>query len=775
MTPPTAISRKRVTRERRSGINPGTSLFLWFSLFLPLLFGFSCEDQGGTVSKIGAEDRIPEHEEPSETPSRKPGNRLVAEKSPYLLQHAHNPVDWFPWGEEAFQKARTEDKPIFLSIGYSTCHWCHVMEEESFSDPDVGRRLNEVFVSIKVDREERPDIDDIYMTVCQLMEGRCGWPLTILMTPDRKPFFTATYIPKESRFGRLGLMELIDEIETLWGSQREGLLESSNKATEVLQRISRPTPGADIEAQILKKAYEQLEEHFDERHGGFGGAPKFPQASTLLFLLRYWKRTGEEDAVRMVEKTLQEMRRGGIYDHLGYGFHRYATDSRWLVPHFEKMLYDQALLAMVYTEAFQAKGKGIYAETAQEIFSYVLRDMKAPEGGFYSAEDADTEGEEGKFYLWKMDEFQRVLGGQRESEWISDLFSLKKAGNFSDHGMPSKEDGQGQGKNILYLEKPVSAHAKALNIPERELKRHMEEARKKLLAERARRVRPYRDDKQLTDWNGIMIASLAKGARVFGRPDYASAAAKAADFILTRVQDDRSGLLHRFRHGESAIPAMINDYAFLVWGLIELYETTFEARYLRSALSLTEKMLHDFWDEENGGFYFVSDKAKGQIVRRKVIQDGALPSGNSVATWNLVRIGRMTGNTGLEKRAAEIGRVFSSQIQRSPSSFCQMMVALEFVHGSPQEVVLVGDAESKETKQMLKALRKRFLPNKIVLLKPAGSRSQEIVKLAGYTRNFRSLQGRTTAYVCMHYLCRQPTTDVETMLTLLEEKDPGQP
>ena len=717
-------------------------------------------------SQVSQETRLPQ------TQPERTHNRLISEQSPYLLQHANNPVDWYPWGEEAFQKARREDKPIFLSIGYSTCHWCHVMEEESFSDPDVGRRMNEVFVSIKVDREERPDIDGIYMAVCQMMEGRCGWPLTLVMTPDRKPFFAGTYIPKESRFGSLGLMELISDIESLWKAERERVRNSADKLTEVLQRISRISPSEEPGKQTLEQAYRELEAQFDDQHGGFGRAPKFPQASTLLFLLRYWKRTGEDSALMMVEKTLQEMRKGGIYDHLGYGFHRYATDSGWVVPHFEKMLYDQALLAMVYTEAYQATGKESYAGTAREIFTYVLRDMRAPEGGFYSAEDADSEGEEGKFYLWEWDEVQRVLGS-REAEWVNKVFSVEKAGNFEHAAGLSheKEGGRDQGNNILHIKKPVSVEARALNVPDEDVVRRLEKARQKLLAARDHRVRPYRDDKQLTDWNGIMIASLAKGARVLGDPDYATAAMKAADFITAHVQDDQGRLLHRYRQGDSAIPAMINDYAFLVWGLIELYETTFKPKYLRLALSLTEDMLKDFWDETNGGFFFVRDDSREQIVRRKEIRDGALPSGNSVAAWNLSRLGRMTGNTRLEEKAASVSRAFSSMLTRSPSSFCQMMVALEFVYGTPQEVIFVGDSESMETKKMLNALRRIFLPNKVVLLKPTEERSPEIVNLAGYTRNFKKLKDRTTAYVCNNYLCRQPTTDIRTMLSQLEPDD----
>jgi len=474
----------------------------------------------------------------------------------------------------------------------------------------------------------------------------------------------------------------------------------------------------------------------------------------------------------MVEKTLREMRQGGIYDQLGYGFHRYATDSRWRVPHFEKMLYDQALLAMVYTEAYQATGKEWYADTAREIFTYILRDMQAPNGGFYSAEDADSEGEEGKFYLWTWEEVQRVLG-RGEAKWVSKMFSIDKDGNFEHAVLSSgKKNGGGDpGKNILFLKESVSEAEQVRNDPLNERKHRLEQAREKLLVARAYRVRPYRDDKQLTDWNGIMIASLAKGGRVLRDPEYTSAAMKATEFIVAQVRDDPGRLLHRYRQGDADIPAMLNDYAFLVWGLIELYETTFQAKYLRWALTLTEEMQKDFWDETHGGFFFTRDPLREQIVRRKEIDDGALPSGNSVAVWNLSRLGRMTNNTRLEEKAVAVIEAFSSTLTRSPSSFSQMMVALEFVYGIPQEVIVVGDSESLETAKMLQTLQKAFLPNKVMLLKPTGERVPEIVQLAGYLQHFTKLRDRTTAYVCGNYLCRQPATDIRTMMSQLEPED----
>ena len=688
-------------------------------------------------------------------------NRLIHEKSPYLLQHAHNPVDWYPWGEEAFEKAHKENKPIFLSIGYSTCHWCHVMERESFEDPEVARLMNEVFVSIKVDREERPDIDGLYMTVCQMMTGSGGWPLTIIMTPDKKPFFAGTYIPKESQFGRIGMVELIPRISKLWEQQRDEVLSSAERVTSLLKQVPVVARGKEFDEEILGTAYQQLSRRFDEEYGGFGSAPKFPTPHNHLFLLRYWQRSGDENALRMVEKTLQAMRLGGIYDHVGFGFHRYSTDANWLVPHFEKMLYDQALLAMAYTEAYQATGKGEYEQTAREIFTYVLRDMTAPEGGFYSAEDADVEGEEGKFYVWTEEEIRMVLPAD-EAELAISIFGVETGGNFAEEAT-----GRTAAKNILFLKKPLSETARELDIAEADLRRRVESARQKLLAARDERVRPHKDDKVLTDWNGLMIAALAKGARAFDEPKYAEAATRAARFILTKLRDSNGRLSHRYRDGEVAVPGFLDDYAFLIWGLIELYETAFDVAYLRTALELDSELLGHFWDQENGGFYFTADDAEDLLVRKKEIYDGAVPSGNSVAMLNLLRLGRMTANPELEKRAVQIGRAFSSSVVQSPAAYTQLMVAVDFGLGPSYEVVIVGDAQADDTKAMLKALRNRFVPNKVVLFRPSKMELPEISRLAEFTLYQKTVEDKATAYVCLNYSCKRPTTDVGEMLRLL--------
>ncbi|MGB5925976.1 MAG: thioredoxin domain-containing protein [Dehalococcoidia bacterium] len=688
-------------------------------------------------------------------------NRLIKEPSPYLRQHAQNPVDWYPWSPEAFERAQRENKPIFLSIGYSTCHWCHVMAHESFEHPEVARLMNETFVSIKVDREERPDIDNVYMSACQVMIGSGGWPLSIIITPDKKPFFAATYIPRESRFGLIGMMELIPHIRELWAMRRGEALSLSNKIATVLQQTSQDTPGEELDKSTLDLTYEQLAGRFDEKHAGFSGAPKFPTPHNLLFLLRYWKRGGNEAALDMVEKTLQAMRRGGIYDHVGFGFHRYSTDSQWLVPHFEKMLYDQAMLAMAYTEAYQATAKEDYGKTAREIFTYVLRDMTAPEGGFCSAEDADSEGEEGKFYLWTHEDIRQALGNEA-ADFVAKLFNIEKDGNFAE-----QTTGRKSGNNILHLRKSLGEFASDLNLSEHDLVKHLEMIRQKLFAYREKRARPMKDDKILTDWNGLMIAALAKGAQAFDEPEYAQAARRTADFILGNMRKPDGRLWHRYRDGQAGVEANLDDYALLVWGLIELYEAIFDASYLRVALELTNDMQRHFWDEDGGGFYLTPDDGESLLVRKKEIYDGAMPSGNSVAMLNLLRLGRMTANSDLEEKAAKIGRAFSRSVKQSPSAHTQLMVALDFGIGPCYEVVIAGQAQAEDTKAMVRALGTRFLPNKVVLLNPREQESPEIAQLAEFTRNQSSIGGKATAYVCLNYNCRLPTTDINRMVELL--------
>ena len=696
---------------------------------------------------------------------RKKGqNRLASEKSPYLLQHADNPVDWYPWGLEAFEKARRENKPIFLSIGYSTCHWCHVMAHESFEDSTIAGLMNDVFVSIKVDREERPDIDMLYMKVCQMITGSGGWPLTIMMTPDKQPFFAATYIKKETRFGRLGMLDLVPRIKEIWATRKNEVLSSASQITAALQKATLPALGEDLSEPMLRLAYEQLSFRFDEENGGFGKAPKFPAAHNLLFLLRYWKRTCNKRALAMVEKTLQAMRCGGICDHLGFGFHRYSTDGKWLVPHFEKMLYDQAMLAMAYTETFQATGKEEYAQTAKEIFTYVLRDMTSPEGGFYSAEDADSEGEEGKFYLWTYDEIKQILVSD-EADLFIKIFNIKENGNFSDEVSGSK-----LGSNIPHLTKTFDQIASELNVSLLEIQKRLESIRQKLFAFRDKRVHPLKDDKILADWNGLMVAALAKGARVFDNLEYSRAAKRAADFIIKNMLTSEGKLLHRYRDGEAAMPAHVDDYAFLVQGMLELYETTFDVDYLKRALKLNEYLVDHFWDDKSGGFYFTRDDGEDLLIRQKDIYDGAIPSGNSIAMLNLLRLARITGDSSLEEKAAMIGRAFFENVRQSPSAYTQLMMAADFALGPTYEVVIIADSRNQDAKEMLKTINRRFMPNKVVIFLPSEIDLSEIKGIAPFTASMRSIDNKATAYVCLNYSCKLPTTDINTMLSLLDSK-----
>jgi uncharacterized protein YyaL (SSP411 family) len=690
-------------------------------------------------------------------------NRLAKEKSPYLLQHAGNPVDWYPWGEEAFEKAKSENKPIFLSIGYSTCHWCHVMEHESFEDPEVARLMNEAFVCIKVDREERPDIDNIYMTAARLSSGGGGWPLTIIMTPDKKPFFTATYIPRDNRYGNLGMMELIPKIKEIWSVQRDEVLQSAERFVNALQQSSLYRGGNALDANVLDSAFEQFEATFDSRFGGFGQAPKFPTPHNLMFLLRYWKRSNNPRALEMVEKTLREMRRGGIYDHIGYGFHRYSTDSEWLLPHFEKMLYDQALMAMAYLETYQATGKGEYAQTAREIFEYVFRDMTDPVGGFYSAEDADSEGEEGKFYVWTVEEIQELLE-EDDAELFIKIHGLEEEGNFAEQAT-----GQKTGENIIHLKKSRAELAEEKNLKENELLSRMEAARRKLFDVREKRIRPHKDDKILTDWNGLMIAAMAMGGRILDDNKYESAARKAVDFIMSRMRTNNGELLHRYRDGESAIKAHLDDYAFLIWGLIELYQTGFDIKHLKAALELNNEILGLFWDNDSGGLFLSQETPDDLIVRQKEIYDGATPSGNSVAAYNLLRLGRITANPDLEKKFEEIATLFSSEVRRAPSGFAMLLNAVDFGTGPSFEIVISGKEGSNDTEKMMRALNSEFIPNKVVVFRPDDD-MPEIAQIARYTINQKTLNGKATAYICRNHACNLPSSDHNEMLRQIDGK-----
>jgi len=694
-------------------------------------------------------------------PDGGPGhNRLVFEKSPYLLQHARNPVDWYPWGEEAFERARRADKPVFLSIGYSTCHWCHVMEEESFEDEAVARLLNDAFVCVKVDREERPDIDATYMAVCQAMTGRGGWPLTIIVTPDKKPFFAATYVPRDSRYGTAGLVELIPRVKEVWSARREEVLDQADKITETLREASGRCEPCRIGRGLLAAAYEGLAARHDAGHGGFGDAPKFPQPHNLTFLLRYWRRTGEAEALGMVERTLSAMRQGGIYDHIGFGFHRYSTDAEWLVPHFEKMLYDQALLAEAYVQAYRASGRPEYARTAEQVFEYVLREMTSPDGGFYSAEDADSEGEEGKFYLWTRTEILDVLGSEEGGLFCS-AFGVPATEREAGHpgGLPHP--------TVLHEVASTAETARRLGVAEPALRDRLEASRRTLFVARSGRTRPGRDEKMLADWNGLMIGALADGAAVLGEARYAGAASRAADFVLSRMTGKDGTLLHRFCGGSAGIPGFLDDYAFTIWGLLRLYEAAFDCQRLETALALAGTMIERFWDEEGGGFFLAQKGGEELILRNKDAYDGALPSGNSIAALDLAMLGRIAGRADLEEKARRTIEAFSGERSGAPFAYSQMMSALDFAMGPSYEVVLAGDPGRLPDDPMVRALRSAYLPNAVVVFRSSVEESPPITRIAKYTAPHGAIGGRTTAYVCSDYACEEPTTDPDRMLELL--------
>ena len=689
-------------------------------------------------------------------------NRLANSQSPYLLQHASNPVNWYPWGEEAFNKAKKEKKPIFLSIGYSTCHWCHVMEHESFEDSTVAELMNQNFVNIKVDREEMPEVDHMYMSVCQAMTGTGGWPLTIVMTPDKEPFFAGTYFPKEGRGQRPGMLQLIPSLANAWTTKQEEIRSSIDKIQDYLIRINTSVPGQNWDESFIQDAYEQYVSSFDPNYGGFGRAPKFPSPHNLIFLLRYSKLYDNQTSLKMVETTLHYMRMGGIFDQIGLGFHRYSTDEHWLLPHFEKMLYDQAMLSMAYIEAYQMTGKTNYASVARDIYTYVLRDMTHKEGGFYSAEDADSEGEEGTFYVWEEDELLEILGKEHGSI-MSRIYGFTHVGNFYEEAT-----GQKTGKNIPFLSSSTQTELlKELNLTTEELDKIIENSRKKLFSEREKRVRPLKDDKVLTDWNGLMIASFAIAGQVLNEKKYVNAAEKAAKFVKEKLTDDNGKLMKRYRIGKAGLSPHIDDYSFMVWGLLNLYESTFKVEYLTWAIELIEIMIEDYSDE-NGGFYIGSKNAEKLMVRAKDSYDSAIPSGNSVAAMNLFRLGRITGNTKWTKLGDKTIKAFSTKAQEAPSGFSYMLTAFMFNMKKPKELVIIANGRNTKTNEYIRKIREVYSPNVVILFKDM-SDPTELENIAPWTDTHSLIDEKLTFYFCENFSCKQPTTNIKTVLNYLNE------
>ena len=679
-------------------------------------------------------------------------NRLAGESSPYLLQHANNPVDWRPWGSEAFDVAKSEDKPIFLSIGYSTCHWCHVMERESFEDAKIAEQLNRSFVPIKVDREERPDVDDVYMTAVQTMTGAGGWPMSLFLTPEGKPFYGGTYYPPDDRYGRPGFSSVLTAVADAWELRREELEASAGQLLAHLDRAAHaPTAGPEVGAAPLEKAARSLAAEFDPRHGGFGAAPKFPPSMRLEFLLRWWIRTGEARAREMVETTLARMTSGGIYDHVGGGFHRYSTDARWLVPHFEKMLYDNALLAKTYLLAYRAFGNADFARVARETLDYLLAEMTPPGGGFFAAQDADADGEEGTFSVWDPASLEAAVDPEAAAI-VAARFGVTAAGNF-----------EGGGQTVLSVVRSVPEIAAELSISESQVEAALEEARRKMYEVRSRRVRPMTDEKLLTDWTALAISAFALGARVLSEPRYEEAARRAAGRILQncRVPGD---LLHREKDGAAGIPGFASDYAFFIEALLDLYEATFDSRYFREAVALQTEMDARFADPRGG--YFLSAKSHGAlIVRPREMFDGATPSSNSVAAMNLLRLATFTGAQKYSHGADRIFAAFAGYLERAPAAFPRLLAALDYRESEPREVVLSGEPGRKDFEALRAAVFASAQPNRVLVHAGETGTPEELRPLVG---SRASADGSARAFVCRAFSCLAPTSDPAELAALLD-------
>ncbi|CAI3635321.1 thioredoxin domain-containing protein [Clostridium neonatale] len=667
-------------------------------------------------------------------------NRLINEKSPYLIQHAYNPINWYPWGEEAFEDAKKEDKPIFLSIGYSTCHWCHVMAHESFEDENVAAILNKFFISIKLDREERPDVDSVYMTVCQALTGSGGWPLTIIMTPNQKPFFAGTYFPKTSRYGMPGLIEILESVATQWKNSKEKLINSSDNILKELGKFFvSESNDTKLSEKNLKNGYNQLLKSFDIKYGGFSPAPKFPTPHKLMFLLRYYKMYDETNALEMVETTLGSMYRGGLFDHIGYGFSRYSTDDKYLVPHFEKMLYDNALLVISYLEAYEITKNPLYKDISIKSLEYVFRELTSNEGGFYCAQDADSEGEEGKYYVFTPDEIKIILG-EEDGNYFNEYYDITDEGNFEGKSIPNLI------KNSNYNKKDEKIDVLAQNI----------------LDYRNERYSLHKDDKILTSWNGLMIATLSKAYKVLEDEKYLEYAKKAIDFIYNNLVDSKGRLFARYREKEAKYKAILDDYAFLTYGLIELYESSYEILYLKKAIDLTEAMIDLFFDEKNAGFFLYGKDSEKLIARPKELFDGAIPSGNSVAAYNLIRLARITGKSLFEEISKDVldyiaGSIISEEINHS-----FFLIASSFALNKTKELICVIKDESEKEK-IKDTLSDMQAFNLTVIIKNEEN-SSELEELIPYTKDYTLKDNKATYYLCEGNSCFPPTNNLNEIL-----------
>ena len=697
-------------------------------------------------------------------------NRLINEKSPYLLQHAYNPVEWYAWGEEAFKKAKAEDRPIFLSVGYSTCYWCHVMEREIFENEKMAELMNKYFVSIKVDREERPDVDRVYMTALQAMTGSGGWPMSMFLTPELKPFYGATYIPPNSKYGMPGFEDLINEINNAWKTRR---VEIENSGNTIIKHISQFTAqkseSKSLNEEIFKKGIDQFRGGFDEEYGGFGSAPKFPRPAGLNFLMRMYSSYSDEDVLKMVIRTLLQMARGGIYDHLGGGFHRYSVDRFWIVPHFEKMLYDQAQLTSNYLDAYQLTKEKYFADTARDVLNYVEGNLAHTEGGFYSAEDAESaldsskpdEKEEGAFYVWEKSEIDRLLG-EKNSEIFCFYYGIGKRGNA-----PAGSDPHNVfiNKNILHQAYSLSDTSDKFNVTADETDKILKESKKILFEAREKRPRPHLDDKILTSWNGLMISAFAKAYNILGDEKYIEIAKKSADFILKNLFKNKI-LLHRFRDGEARYDGTLEDYAFFIQALVDLYEACFDEKYLEKSAELTKLMIDYFYDNENGGFFDTSDKDKSILLRTKEDYDSAEPTGNSIAIMDLLRLSQLTENKDYYDKAIESLQLFSGKMSEQPYATPQMLCALDFSLNKPKQIIVAGKRDEKTVQEMIREVHNHYIPNKILIFAETGKEN----KLIPFLSSIIKASDKTTVYVCENYACKLPVHGTKDLMKQLTER-----
>ena len=675
-------------------------------------------------------------------------NRLASETSPYLLQHQHNPVNWLPWGEEAFARARAENKAILLSVGYSSCHWCHVMERESFEDEATAEIMNRLFVNVKVDKEERPDVDQIYMNFIQLTSGHGGHPMTVFLTPEGVPFFGGTYFPPVKRYNMPAFSEILESVANAYRTKPNEIRESTAGILNELRRVGvAEASNLSLSPGQLDTAYRGTIKNYDQENGGFGGAPKFPAPQSLEFILKTWARTSDERALEIVANTCRKMGRGGIYDQLGGGFHRYTVDENWLTPHFEKMLYDNAQLSRIYLQIFQATGDEFFKTIAIETLEYIRREMTDARGGFYSATDADSEGEEGKFFVWTPEEIEAILG-KEQAVLFNHYFDVSETGNFEGH-------------NILNVKRPLAEAANDLNTTVENLSEVITRGRKLLFLAREGRIKPFRDEKVLTAWNGLMLASFAVAGAILERADFIETAEKNADFVLTNMRGEAGELLRSWKDGTAKIAGYVEDYANFADGLIELYQATGNLRWLREAKNLADKMIEDFWDETDGGFFFAGKSGEKLIVQSKDFFDNATPSGNSVAADVLLKLAVLTDDENYRNYATELFKLTNGFMRKYPQAFGRALAAFDFYLNPTKEIVVIGDRDATDTKQLLREIWTRYIPNKIVVL--AQENDQQAAALVPLLQERKMIDGKATVYVCENFACRKPVTAVKDL------------